>query len=128
MKLLVFLLVILAGIILCKLIAVGIILLFMYIKGKSFNFEENQWDEWLLNIDEKKLFWMFTVVYLFSAAVSSFIAYGVLNHFNFRYAFWIALIFFVLRLCISWIRYNHYGKEYLSNQIEKIHKISLKNQ
>lgn len=116
-----------AGILLCKAVALGLILLFMYIKGKQFHFEAKQWDAWLLHVDEKKLFRMITAVYLLSSALSSAAAYGVLNHFCFRYAPGIALIFFVARVAATWLRYQRSGKEYFTNQIEKLHKIILKN-
>lgn len=125
MKLLQLLIVIFGGILLCKAAALGIVLLFMYIQGKRFSFEAMQWDEWLLNISEKKLFWMFMVAYLLSAAVSSLAAYGALNHFGFQYAIEIALLFLVVRMAATWLRYRQSGKEYLSNQIAKIHKIVL---
>lgn len=127
MKLLQLLIVIFGGILLCKAAALGIVLLFMYIKGKRFRFEATQWDEWLLNISEKKLFWMFLVVYLFSAAVSSLAAYAALNHFGFRYAFALTLLFFAVRIAATWLRYRRSGKEYFANQIAKIHKIAPEN-
>lgn len=127
MKLLQLLIVIFGGSLLCKAAALGIVLLFMYIKGKRFSFEATQWDEWLLNISENKLFWMFLVVYLLSAVVSSLAAYVALNHFGFQYAFAITLLFFAARIAVTWLRYHRSGKEYFANKIAKIHKIVLEN-
>lgn len=128
MKLLVLLIVVAVAVMLCKAVALGIILLFMYMKGKSFDFQAAQWDEWLLNVDEKKLFRMFAAVYLLSSAVSSLAAYGVLRLFDFKYALWIALIFFVARMAVTCLRYKKSGKEYFSNQLAKIQKAVLKNE
>lgn len=128
MKPLLLLVVIVVGIILCKAAAFGIILLFMYVKGKSFHFETEQWDNWLLNMDEKKLFWMFTGVYLLSAAVSSIAAYGAWNYFDFQHAFELALIFFAVRMVMTWLRYQKSGKEHVSNLIAKTRRIILKGE
>lgn len=127
MKLLVLLIVILCGIILCKAISVGIILLFMYVKGKSFNFDTKKWDEWFSKINDKKLFWMFAGVYIISSIISSLVAYALLNHFEFKYALWIALIFFAVRMAITWLRYHKSGKEYITSQVAKIRKTVLKD-
>ena len=81
-----------------------------------------QRDEWLLNVDEKKLFWMFAAVYLI---VSSLAAYGALMLFDFKYALWIALIFIASRMDVTGLRYKKSGKEYFSNQLAKSNKTIL---
>lgn len=127
MKLLELLCIIVIAIILCKVIAFSVILLFMWMKGKSFNFDSKQWDTWFLKTNEKKIFWMFTGVYFLSAAVSSFVIYGLLVYFDFQYAMEITVAFFGVRMVITGLHYYKSGKKHICDLLIQIHKTVLKS-
>ena len=114
--------IVVASVILCKIISLGIILLSMWIKGKTFDYKSDKWDEYLKSISDKKLLSMIFTVHLISAAIATFASYIALVKLDFQYAFIISIAFFTARTLLTYHNINKKGKDYIHQKLLEIRK------
>ena len=109
---------VLAGsIIICKVAALAIVLLFSFIKNMKFEKDSEQWDRWFQTMSAQKLTAYICVWYLTAVTITSVITYYILIACHFKYAFIITVLFFLVRFTISVARY-HKNKEALLEKIK----------
>ena len=115
-----------ASVIVCKAIGLAAILFLMWCKGKRFHFDPKQWDAWFSAADAAKLMRIWMVIYLFSATVASFAAWGIMHLLHFRYAAELAVVLFAARIVLTWIRYQKSGKTYFASRMEQLRQTTAK--
>lgn len=111
MKLIGILGVVLAKVLLDKGLALGMVLLLFWIKGKQIGFNADRWDDYFVNLPMKKINGFAAGIYLCAAVVSSAVSYALLRLLTARYALMIALLLFVVCAAVSAYRYHKYGEK-----------------
>ena len=101
------LLVVLAGsVILCKVVAVAIVLLFSGIQNMRFKKDSEQWDLWFHMKSTRTLTVYICSWYLLAVTITSVLTYYALKACHVKYAFTITVLFFLVRFTISVVRYH----------------------
>ena len=118
MSLLILLAVLASSIIICKVAALAIVLLFSFIKNMKFEKDSEQWDRWFQTMSAQKLTAYICVWYLTAVTITSVITYYILIACHFKYAFIITVLFFLVRFAISIVRY-HKNKEAVLEKLKK---------
>ena len=122
MSLLILLAVLASSIIICKVVALAIVLLFSFIKNVNFKKDNEQWNRWFQTMSAQKLTAYTCVWYLIAVTITSVITYYILIACHLKNAFIITVLFFLVRFTISVVRY-HKNKE---SVLEKLKKNMLK--
>lgn len=107
MKLLILLVIIGISIVICKVVSLGIVLLFIAQKNIKFKKNTNQWEQWFTAITDKKLMLYTVCLYLTALSIVSVITYYIFLLFKFNHAFVITFLFFIIRFVISVYRYKN---------------------
>ena len=118
MSLLILLAVLASSIIICKIVALMIVLLFSFIKNVKFKKDSEQWDRWFQTMSAQKLTAYICIWYLITVTITSVITYYILIACHFKYAFIITVFFFLVRFTISIVRY-HKNKEAVLEKLKK---------
>ena len=118
MSLLILLAVLASSIIICKVAALVIVLLFSFIKNVKFKKDSEQWDRWFQTMSAQKLTTYICSWYLIAVTITSVITYYILIACHLKYAFMITVLFFLVRFTISVIRY-HKNKEAVLEKLKK---------
>ena len=118
MSLLILLAVLASSIIICKVAALVIVLLFSFIKNVKFKKDSEQWDRWFQTMSAQKLTIYICSWYLIAVTITSVITYYILIACHLKYAFMITVLFFLVRFTISVIRY-HKNKEAVLEKLKK---------
>lgn len=106
MQILILLAILGGSVLLCKGIALAIVLLFTAIKNIRFRKDTAQWDRWFSGLTEHTITAYLVCWYLASIAITSAITYYILRACQFEYALAITVILLVVRLGISLYRYS----------------------
>ena len=113
------LVIILAGsVIVCKIVALAIVLLFSVVKNMKFKKDSQQWDRWFRTMSAQKLTVYICIWYLIALTITSIITYYILTACHLKYAFIITALFFLVRCTISIIRY-HKNKTVVLEKLKK---------
>ena len=94
------------SVVLCRGIALGVILLLAVLlkqRGRADRLD------WFRTASDRQMYGALSALWLFSAGFATLAAWGVLVHWGFRHAAGLALILFVLRALGSWLRYKKHG-------------------
>ena len=118
MSLIILLAVLASSIIICKVAALVIVLLFSFIKNVKFKKDSEQWDRWFQTISTQKLTSYICIWYLLAVTITSVITYYILIACHLKYAFMITVLFFLVRFTISVVRY-HKNKEFVLEKLKK---------
>ena len=118
MSLLILLAVLASSIIICKVAALAIVLLFSFIKNMKFKKDSEQWDRWFQTMSAQKLTAYICIWYLIAVTLTSVITYYILIACHLKYAFMITVLFFLVRFTISVVRY-HKNKEAVLEKLKK---------
>ena len=118
MSLLILLAVLVGSIIICKVVALAIILLFSFIKYVKFKKDNEQWDYWFQTMSAQKLTAYICIWYFIAVTITSVITYYILIVCNLKYALSITVLFFLIRFTISFARY-HKNKEAVLEKLKK---------
>ena len=107
-----------SSVIVCKVVALAIVLLFSVIKNMKFKKDSQQWDRWFHTISAQKLTVYICIWYLIAVTITSVITYYILIACHLKYAFMITVLFFLVRFTISVVRY-HKNKEAVLEKLKK---------
>ena len=118
MSFLILLAVLASSIIICKVVALIIVLLFSFIKNVKLKKDSEQWNRWFQTMSAQKLTVYICIWYLIAVTITSVITYYILIACHFKYAFIITVLFFLVRFAISIVRY-HKNKEAVLEKIKK---------
>ncbi len=118
MSLFILLVVLVSSVIICKVVALVIALLFSVIKNVKFKKDSIQWDNWFHTLSAQKLTTYICIWYLIAITITSIITYYILIACHLKYAFIITVLFFLVRFTISVIRY-HKNKATVLEKLKK---------
>lgn len=103
-------------ILLCKGIALGILLLLFRIKGKRLRFNSDEWDNFFISLPAAKVPKYSIAIYLTAAMISSAVSYLILELAAYRHSFGITVLIFLSGLVITAYKYvkekDHLFKKY----------------
>ena len=105
---------------LCKGVALGLVLLTFVFKGRQLDYDTEKWNDYFLSLEEKKVEKYAVGVYLSAAMLSSITAYGVLQKLKYRHSFPLAAAMFLAGLAVIWYRWKTKGREYLIRKYREI--------
>ena len=110
---------------LCKGAALGIFLLFFWIKGKQLQFNSDRWDDFFISFPAKGANRYAVVIYLTAAVISSAVCYVVLRLAKYRYSLEIAVLLFAGGLIITAYKWHTKGKDYLLKRYQEVSETIL---
>ena len=110
---------------LCKAVSLLIILLSFCIKGKKLHFNSNQWDNFFLQLSDKKLQHYAVSVYIAAAVISSIAAFFLFKATGYSRGLEITLLIFIGGLAITAYKWHTKGKDYLMKRYREIPKTIL---
>lgn len=121
------LLILIAGIkiLLCKGLALGIVLLLFWIKGRRLRFCSDEWDNFFLSLPASKIKKYAIEIYLAAAVVSSIISYFILELTGYRHSLGITILLFAGGLAVTSYKWRTKEKDYLLKRYQEIPKIIL---
>lgn len=105
-KVILLLLVIGVKILLTKGLMLGLLILCMAIKGKSLHKNSEEWNKYLLSLNETKVLYLAISLYFLSTIVSVLICYWLLSWLNFANPFYLALMIFGASVVYSLCKYK----------------------
>ena len=107
-----------SSIIICKVVALVIVLLFSFVKNMKFKKDSEQWNNWFKMLSTQKITAYICIWYLIAVTITSIITYYILITCSLRYALIITVLFFIIRFTISFARY-HENKEAMLEKLKK---------
>lgn len=107
-------------ILLCKGLALGIVLLLFWIKGRQLRFNSDEWGNFFVTLPERTLQRYAVFIYLIAELTSSLVSYFILELAGYRYSIAIALLIFVVSILITTYKWHTKGKAYLLRRYQKI--------
>lgn len=110
---------------LCKAVSLLVILLSFWIKGKKLHFNSNQWDNFFLQLSDKKLQHYAVSVYIAAAVISSVTAFFLFKATGYNRGLEITLLIFIGGLAITAYKWHTKGKDYLMKRYREIPKTIL---
>lgn len=105
-KVILLLLVIGVKILLTKGLILGLLLLCMAIKGKALHKNSEEWNRYLLSLNETNVLYLAIFLYFLSTIASVLICYWLLSWLNFAYPFYLALMIFGVSVVYSLCKYK----------------------
>ena len=105
---------------LCKGVALGLVLLTFVFKGRQLDYDTEKWNDYFLSLEEKRVEQYAVGVYLSAAMLSSIAAYGVLQKLKYRHSLPLAAAKFLAGLAVTWYRWKTKGREYLIRKYREI--------
>ena len=111
--------IVLLNILLCRLFALGLIMLLIYIKGRSFRFSQEKWNDYFMTVPLRRLRRIFIFVYLLSAALAAALSYGSFCFFGYERPLLLALALFGLGCLITVYKYFR-SKDALIEKFQKL--------
>lgn len=121
MKLLGLLLIWAVKILLVKALAVGMLLLFFYVKGKTQKMDENLWNQYFQKLSDKKLMQLSACVYGCASLCAAAVCFELLRLLHYRYALQITLVMLLVGAAATAWRF-HKKKAYLHTHMEQIRR------
>ena len=118
MSFLIIFIVLACSIIICKAVALAIVLLFSAIKNLKFKKDSEQWNRLFKMLSAQKVTMYICIWYLLAITITSIITYYILIVCHLKYAFIITIVFFIVRFIISFAKY-HKNKEIVFEKIKK---------
>lgn len=121
------LLILIAGIkiLLCKGLALGIVLLLFWIKGRRLRFCSDEWDNFFLSLPVSKVQKYAIEIYLAAAVVSSIISYFILELTGYRHSLGITILLFAGGLAVTSYKWRTKEKDYLLKRYQEIPQIIM---
>ena len=120
MKLTVLFVVILLKTLVCKGLALGILLLLFGLQGKKLGFNGESWDDFFLRLSAQTLQRSVIVIYLISAAVSSAVSYLILAAASVPYSLEIAVFLFAAGLAVTAYRWRTKGIDFVLKRYREL--------
>lgn len=121
MKLVVLLLIWAVKILLVKALAVGMLLLFFYVKGKTQKLDDKLWNQYFQQLSDKKMMQITACVYGCASVCAAAICFGLLHLLHYRYALQITLVMLLVGVAGTAWRF-HKKKEDLHKHMEQIRR------
>ena len=118
MQLLILLAIMGGSVLLCRGIALAVVLLFTSIKNIRFRKDTAQWDRWFSGLTEHTITAYIGCWYLAAVAITSVITYYILRACQFEYALAITAVLLIVRLGISLYRYST-GKDLILEKFRR---------
>jgi hypothetical protein len=112
--------VILLKTLLCKGLALGILLLLFGIQGKKLGFNSESWDDFFLQLSAQTLQRSVIAIYLMSAALSSAVSYLILAAASVPYSLEIAVFLFAAGLAVTAYRWRTKGKDFVLKRYREL--------
>lgn len=121
------LLILIAGIkiLLCKGLALGIVLLLFWIKGRRLRFCSDEWDNFFLSLPASKVQKYTIEIYLAAAVVSSIISYFILELTGYRHSLGITILLFAGGVAVTSYKWRTKEKDYLLKRYQEIPQIIM---
>ena len=114
---------------LCKGVAIGILLFVFWVKGRKLRFHPDQWDRFFLFLPAVKVQQYAVWIYLAAALISSGISYVLLGWTRYRHRFGITALIFIGGLAITAYKLYTKGRYDLLNRYQESPKaICLKRE
>lgn len=110
---------------LCKGLALGILFLLFWIKGKQLRFNSDKWDDFFLSFPAAKAQKYAVWIYLAAAVISTAVCYLILELTGFQRSLGIAVLLFIGGLAITAYKWHTKGKDYLLNRYQEIPRTIL---
>ncbi len=107
-------------ILLDKTFALGIILLLLWIKGKSLKSDSDALEEYLIRLEDRKLLRIIAWVYVCAALCSSAVCYGLLVLLEVRWAMQITFVMLLVGMTVTAYRFFGKPREKLLRRIREI--------
>lgn len=109
-------------------IALGLVLLLFWLKGKQLRFQPEEWENYFLGLSQKKVLRIALVISGVSISAASFLSYIILQKTGFHHAFIVAGLMFAGSILWFWHRWSgEKGKDYLLKRFSEISKTILEN-
>ena len=105
---------------LCKGVALGLVLLTFVFKGRQLDYDTEKWNDYFLSLEEKRVEQYAVGVYLSAAMLSSIAAYKKKKKLKYRHSFPLAAAMFLAGLAVTWYRWKTKGREYLIRKYREI--------
>ena len=109
----------------CKGFSLGIFLLLFWIKGRKLKFCSDEWDNFFLQLSDKKLQHYAVSVYIAAAVISSVAAFFLFKATGYNRGLEITLLIFIGGLAITAYKWHTKGKDYLMKRYREIPKTIL---
>lgn len=120
--------VIVTKILLTKGLMLVFILLSLWLKGKSIKKSSVEWNNYFLTLTEQFINQYVIVIYAISTAISSCVAYILLNVFGFQNPVSKAIILTVICIVLSIIKYIKKGKKEVMDGLDKVQKFVIEEE
>ena len=112
---------IVVNVLLSKGIALGLVLLLFWIKGKQLKFNSERWEDYFLELSQRKLIRIALSISGIAIVVSAFFSYIILEKAGVRYAFMIAAIILCCSILWFWHKWRgDKGKVYILKRFAEI--------
>ena len=109
-------------------IALGLVLLLFWLKGKQLRFQPEEWENYFLGLSQKKVLRITLGISGVSISAASFLSYIILQKTGFHHAFIVAGLMFAGSILWFWHRWSgEKGKDYLLKRFSEISKTILEN-
>ena len=118
MNILILLAILLGSVLLCKVTALAVVLLFSAVKNRAFHRDSAKWEHWFRSLSAGRLTAYIGGWYLIATAIASVVTYRVLTACRFEYALVITLLFFLVRFALSMVRY-HRNKDAVLEKLKR---------
>lgn len=125
MKGLFLLLIAVIKIILDKGLVLGLVLLSVWLKGKSIKNSDVEWNKYFLSMKESFLTKYFIVLYFISTVLSSCIAYVLFTVFEFQNPLLKTILLAIVCMILTAKRYKTKGKQAIKESLDKAQKSIL---
>lgn len=111
-------------ILLCKGLALGIVLLLFWLKGRQLRFNSDEWDNFFISLPKRKLQKYAICIYLIAAILSSLISYFILKLVGYRNSLGIALLIFAVGVLMTAYKWHTKEKVYLLKRYQEMEETS----
>lgn len=111
-------------ILLCKGLALGIVLLLFWLKGRQLRFNSDEWDNFFISLPKRKLQKYAIFIYLIAAILSSLISYFILKLVGYRNSLGIALLIFAAGVLMTAYKWHTKEKVYLLKRYQEMEETS----
>ena len=109
-------------------IALGLVLLLFWLKGRQLGFQPEEWEKYFLGLSQKKVLRIALGISGVSISAASFLSYIFLQKTGFHHAFIIAGLMFAGSIFWFWHRWKgEKGKAYLLKRFSEIPQTILEN-
>ena len=107
-------------ILLTKAVAVGLLLLTFALKGRALHRSEEEWNTYILSLNDRFVLRYATVIYVFSAVLASFGVYALLTLFHVPHPLFCSMALAILCAGITGFRFFHDKKALILQKFQEV--------